>query len=911
MNYNPRKMQKVSKIILFIFCLLQTPKLSFCQSNELYNLLGWNTKEEQKKLIVWYDIQDESKVKWSKNNTKRVAALVDKSSRGNNIFQSNDQFQPVLFDDNNWLSGPKKGISFANGGYMVLEFPKTNSLSEITSFVVCKNELGGSRLLYDLSLQRGEGVASCYSGLYEIESRVPNSLASFIPNFENNPNKYLIISTRGEIGNIESFLNNEKYSGAGKRNFAGSSYDQLRLSTNLGVAPSNGALYELILFDKKLSDEEFYKVKDYLENKYIFDETFLAKKQQNIAQLPKEIIGNSYTIASEQQNSSLANPEFETNSNSTTLGEQIWMTKNLDVVNFQNGDSIPQALNKEEWIKFLVEGKPAWCYFNFLDKKYGKIYNFHAIVDDRGLTPKGWKIPSDDDIETLSKFLGAYAGSSKSVDFESIVAQNEIIDNIKGTNKLGFNLHNSAYVVYGQSTLKDVDFVPLATFWSFTRPFTDEAINIYQQMLKSNQLDSNALKIKYKEKALGTYFKNSSTGVIVGMNQVNMYYIGCPVRCIKTTEYDLQFPDGRVSSNGKWGLINKRGDILLALVYDDIGEFKDGFAIVKLNSKYGMINLQGEQIIKPLYDNSFQFIDKVATVSLNGRVLKIDKYGKEIINSKSNSSVSSIIEGKSVNVNSKLPNEISYVRLGEIDVLTSDLGEMTYVDAKNAIKNLGEGWRLPNEKELKLMFNSQDKIGALSKREYKIVQDYWIYGGNYLGEEANGQLVLLRTLIDPGYTITFNKSDVDKRSLKYIRAVREVPSTSRSTASNKTKSNDIELSDLIAATILSDNLIGNVIKDAVTGMYDEPKRTTNNSTSATAKKSCGKCSKGFNLIDYDDYTRRYSNSRREVRIGFVLCGMCQGTKKMSVTAGSDYIGRGCTSCQNTGWIKCDMSSSGH
>jgi RNA polymerase sigma-70 factor (ECF subfamily) len=39
------------------------------------------------------------------------------------------------------------------------------------------------------------------------------------------------------------------------------------------------------LFDKKLSDEEFYKVKDYLENKYIFDETFLAKKQQNLAQL--------------------------------------------------------------------------------------------------------------------------------------------------------------------------------------------------------------------------------------------------------------------------------------------------------------------------------------------------------------------------------------------------------------------------------------------------------------------------------------------------------------------------------------------------------------------------------------------------------------------------------------------------
>lgn len=119
-----------------------------------------------------------------------------------------------------------------------------------------------------------------------------------------------------------------------------------------------------------------------------------------------------------------------------------------------------------------------------------------------------------------------------------------------------------------------------------------------------------------------------------------------------------------------------------------------------------------------------------------------------------------------------LSNGQDFVRIENIEFQTKDLGEMTYDNAKIAINNLGEGWRLPNERELIMMFNYQNKIGGLSKREYKVVQDYWIYSGNYLGEE-NGQLVLLRTLVDPGLTLTYNKSDVDKRTFKFIRAVRD------------------------------------------------------------------------------------------------------------------------------------------
>lgn len=131
-----------------------------------------------------------------------------------------------------------------------------------------------------------------------------------------------------------------------------------------------------------------------------------------------------------------------------------------------------------------------------------------------------------------------------------------------------------------------------------------------------------------------------------------------------------------------------------------------------------------------------------------------------------------------------LSNGQDFVRIENIEFQTRDLGEMTYDNAKIAINNLGEGWRLPNERELIMMFNYQNKIGGLSRREYKVVQDYWIYTGNYCGENSNGQLVILRTIVDPGLTLTYNKSDVDKRTFSFIRAVRNVPGLKKVVSKN-------------------------------------------------------------------------------------------------------------------------------
>ncbi len=95
------------------------------------------------------------------------------------------------------------------------------------------------------------------------------------------------------------------------------------------------------------------------------------------------------------------------------IGTQIWMDKNLDVVTFRNGDTIAQAKTMSEWGEANRKEQPAWCYYNndsINNAIYGKLYNWSAVRDKRGLAPVGWHIPSAFEWRRLYEFLGGRHG---------------------------------------------------------------------------------------------------------------------------------------------------------------------------------------------------------------------------------------------------------------------------------------------------------------------------------------------------------------------------------------------------------------------------------------------------------------------------------------------------------------------
>jgi len=108
-------------------------------------------------------------------------------------------------------------------------------------------------------------------------------------------------------------------------------------------------------------------------------------------------------------------PEVVQNGNfkTVTIGTQVWMKENLNVSSFRNGDPIPEAKTEEEWKKACENKQPAWCYYENKatnGAKYGKLYNWYAVNDSRGLSPQGFHVPSDSEWTTLGEFLGADAG---------------------------------------------------------------------------------------------------------------------------------------------------------------------------------------------------------------------------------------------------------------------------------------------------------------------------------------------------------------------------------------------------------------------------------------------------------------------------------------------------------------------
>ena len=113
-----------------------------------------------------------------------------------------------------------------------------------------------------------------------------------------------------------------------------------------------------------------------------------------------------------------------------TIGTQVWMTENLDVAEFRNGDPIPEAKSNDEWFRAGREGKPAWCYYNNNSEngfKYGKLYNWYAVNDTRGLAPDGWRIPTDKDWVILAKYLRGYswAGMKSEPVYETKISYQE------------------------------------------------------------------------------------------------------------------------------------------------------------------------------------------------------------------------------------------------------------------------------------------------------------------------------------------------------------------------------------------------------------------------------------------------------------------------------------------------------
>ena len=136
---------------------------------------------------------------------------------------------------------------------------------------------------------------------------------------------------------------------------------------------------------------------------------------------------------------------------------QTWTAKNLNVSKYRNGDVIPQVADFTQW-QNLTTG--AYCWYNNDSSnywQYGKLYNWYALNDPRGLTPQGWHIPNKNEWTLLQTCLGGdqlAGGAMKEIGTAHWYSPNTGATNSSGFTALAGGIRSSIlnFIQFGQTS---------------------------------------------------------------------------------------------------------------------------------------------------------------------------------------------------------------------------------------------------------------------------------------------------------------------------------------------------------------------------------------------------------------------------------------------------------------------------
>nr|MDZ7633245.1 fibrobacter succinogenes major paralogous domain-containing protein [Bacteroidales bacterium] len=90
---------------------------------------------------------------------------------------------------------------------------------------------------------------------------------------------------------------------------------------------------------------------------------------------------------------------------SVKIGTQSWLAENLKTTKLNDGTSIPLVTDYTEWKNLAT---PGYCWYNndkaTYGNTYGPLYNWYAVETGK-LCPKGWHVPSNDEMVDLDLFV--------------------------------------------------------------------------------------------------------------------------------------------------------------------------------------------------------------------------------------------------------------------------------------------------------------------------------------------------------------------------------------------------------------------------------------------------------------------------------------------------------------------------
>ena len=423
------------------------------------------------------------------------------------------------------------------------------------------------------------------------------------------------------------------------------------------------------------------------------------------------------------------NSEKHCNNDKIIIGNQTWSCPNLNVDHFRNGDKIIEAKSNEEWIKCNQEKIPAWCYYNndsSLSKYYGKLYNYYAIIDPRGLAPKGWRIPKSSDWDQMiDKFdgKGLYNRSANHVKERRWWANSEISAETTNSNTSGFDA-KPAGVRNGQGAFFYEGY--WAVWWNE---------------------DGTNTEVSYDSHIFGTVdFKGTLPGLSVRLIKDYENFQKLPKNVFSKSEYVITDTRNELTAQGTINKIetkelekteitfnNDKNQTAVYIVYRNSRE------VSRVNGKWTIIEENNQQDFVFTYSVSSSSGYQTSYGTKNTRFKinydedhEIKSIGLNIIYERENYNYiqQQNKEAKAFeNRFNIIPEKIigTPIKYGDLEVsefyYTNNYGKLNYEDATKLSSMLGEGWRLPTDYELLQL--SKKSVGIITPIDEKMQTGIW------------------------------------------------------------------------------------------------------------------------------------------------------------------------------------------
>ena len=188
-----------------------------------------------------------------------------------------------------------------------------------------------------------------------------------------------------------------------------------------------------------------------------------------------------------------------------SIGSQTWMAENLRVSRYRNGNIIPILANNTDWSS-AITGARCWNLNDSLtyEVPYGNLYNWYSVMDNRGICPDGWHLPSENEWKILIDYLGGFNTAPKKLLIGSTFGKaNKITENESGFSSImgGLRLEDGGFTDFGN--------------WSLMWSSSGNSTNVYARYI-----------------ILGYVSENSQIISVGSFNSTNKS-VGTSIRCLK------------------------------------------------------------------------------------------------------------------------------------------------------------------------------------------------------------------------------------------------------------------------------------------------------------------------------------------------------------------------------------------